>query len=200
MNVEMSATAKNELNPGVKIALDLGPVFLFFLINKFFGIFYATGALMASSAVTLAVYWSATRRLPVAPLVTAGFVLVFGALTFLFHDENFIKVKLTIIYGLLGSALMMGLWLNRLLLPAMIEPALRLDEAGWRRLSWRLAFFFFLLADLNEVVRSHVDTDAWVSFKTFGVPLLVAIFIGLQIPLVRRHALEDAHPSEKDEK
>src|SRR5208282_1941480 len=108
------------------------------------------------------------RRLPIMPMVTAVLVLIFGGLTFLLQDETFIKMKVTILYTLFGSALLGALWFDRLLLPIMFDAAFHLDDAGWRKLTWRWSFFFFFLALLNEVLRRVLSTDAWVNFKVFG--------------------------------
>jgi len=90
---------------------------VFFLTNAKFGIFPATAALMASMVVTLALSWILTRHIPVMPLVTAGAVLIFGALTLVFQDELFIKMKPTIVNSLFGIVLLGGLAMNKPLLP-----------------------------------------------------------------------------------
>ena len=82
--------------PAVKLALEFGPLALFFVTNYKFGIFPATGVLMVSVLVALAISYYLTRRLPIMPVVTAIAVTIFGALTFLLHDEIFIKLKPTL--------------------------------------------------------------------------------------------------------
>jgi intracellular septation protein len=186
-----AAPAKRRLHPGLKFALEMGPLVLFFIVNQKFGIFQATAALMVAVVATLAVSYSITRHLPTMPMVTAVFVLVFGSLTFFLQDENFIKLKVTLLYALFGSALLGALWFDKLLLPAVFESAFRLDDAGWRKLTWRWAFFFFFLALLNEFVRRSVATDVWVNFKVFGILPLTLLFAFAQIPLMMRHEQKD---------
>jgi intracellular septation protein len=190
---------KKRLAPGLKLALEMGPLVLFFLVNQKFGIFHATGVLMAAVVVSLAVSYSVTRHLPAMPVVTAVFVLIFGSLTFFLQDENVIKLKVTILYALFGSALLGALWFGKLLLPAVFDSAFHLDDAGWRKLTFRWSFFFFFLAGLNEVVRRSVDTDVWVNFKVFGILPLTLLFAFSQIPLMLRHEQrEDAAADEPD--
>ncbi|MBG0808668.1 septation protein A [Methylosinus sp. H3A] len=186
-----AAPAKRRLHPGLKFALEMGPLVLFFIVNQKFGIFQATAALMVAVVATLAISYSITRHLPTMPMVTALFVLVFGSLTFFLQDENFIKLKVTILYALFGSALLGALWFDKLLLPTVFESAFRLDDAGWRKLTWRWAFFFFFLAVLNEFVRRSVATDVWVNFKVFGILPLTLLFAFAQIPLMMRHEQKD---------
>jgi intracellular septation protein len=193
-----AAPVKKRLPPLLKITLEMGPLVLFFLVNQKFGIFYATGALMAAVVTTLAVSYSITRHLPAMPVVTAIFVLVFGSLTFFLQDENFIKLKVTILYALFGSALIGALWFDKLLLPAVFDSAFRLDDAGWRKLTWRWSIFFFGLALLNEVVRRSVDTNVWVNFKVFGILPLTLLFAFAQIPLMMRHEAKEEPGVEPD--
>ncbi len=121
VGVGAAAPVKKRLGPGLKLALEMGPLALFFIANQKFGIFYATGALMAGVVVTLAVSYAITRHLPAMPVVTAILVLVFGSLTFFLQDETFIKLKVTILYALFGGALLGSLFFGKLLLPAVFE-------------------------------------------------------------------------------
>ena len=88
----------------MKILIEAGPLIAFFLANWLGGIFWATGIFMAAIAVALALSWILTRKLAVMPLISAGFVAVFGVLTLWLHDETFIKVKVTLINALFGVA------------------------------------------------------------------------------------------------
>lgn len=178
-----------QVSPGLKLALEFGPLALFFVANYKYGIFAATGTLMAGVLITLAVSWSVTRRMPIMPVVTAILVVIFGALTFLLQDEDFIKIKVTILYTLFGSALLGALYFNRLLLPIMFDAAFHLSDAGWRKLTWRWGFFFFFLAGLNEALRRVLTTDAWVNFKVFGILPLTFVFVLTQVPLMMRHEI-----------
>ena len=92
--------------------------------------------------VTLAVSYAMLRRIPIMPLVTAVIVLIFGSLTLIFHDETLIKIKPTALYLLFGAALFAGLWLKKPLLKILFDGALHVTEEGWRKLTWRWAFFF----------------------------------------------------------
>jgi intracellular septation protein len=186
---KQKADKSKQVSPGLKLALEFGPLALFFIANQKFGIFAATAALMVGVLLTLGVSWSITKRLPVMPVVTAALVLVFGTLTFLLQDETFIKLKVTILYSLFGSALLGALYFDKLLLPIIFDAAFHVDDAGWRKLTWRWGFFFFFLAGLNEVLRRVLTTDAWVNFKVFGILPLTFVFVLSQMPLVFRHEI-----------
>ena len=183
-------TTKPKLNPMLKLALDIGPLILFFAANARFGIYAATASFMVAIVVALGVSYALTRRLPVMPLVTAILVLIFGGLTLVLHDELFIKVKPTIIYLLFAGALLGGLAFRKPLLGMVFDSVFNLTEEGWRKLTVRWAVFFLVLAVLNEIVWRTQTTDFWVSFKLFGVVPLTMLFGALQVPLLNKYEVK----------
>jgi intracellular septation protein len=211
-------TAKRtQLNPILKLVLDIGPLLLFFFANSkpalFLpvvgpmlpagvaagergGIFVATAVFMTTVLIALAVSYALTRHLPIMPLITAVIVIVFGSLTLVLHDELFIKLKPTIIYLLFGGVLLGGIAVRKPLLGAVFDSVFHLSEEGWRKLTLRWAVFFLVLAVLNEIVWRTQTTDFWVGFKVFGVLPLTFLFAALQFPLMSKYALPDKEQQE----
>jgi intracellular septation protein len=181
---------KKQLNPMLKLLLDIGPLVLFFAANAKFGILAATGAFMVAVLLALVVAYVMTRRIEVMPLVTAIIVLLFGGLTLYYDNPTFIMVKPTIIYVLFGGTLLGGLLLGKPLLGMLFNSVFNLTEEGWRKLTWRWALFFFVLAILNEIVRHYFSQDFWVSFKLFGVVPLTFLFGALQYSLLVKYSSE----------
>jgi len=178
---------KKQLNPWLKLVLDLGPLVLFFWANARFGIFNATAAFMIAIVLALAVSYALTRHLAVMPIVTAIVVVVFGGLTLALHDETFIKMKPTIIYALFGAILLGGLWIGKPLLGYVFDSVFELTQQGWAKLTLRWALFFLAMAVLNEIVWRTQSTDFWVSFKLFGAVPLTLVFGALQYPLLTKY-------------
>ena len=189
---------RKALNPILKFVLELGPLALFFATYSRLGIFAATGVLMACVVITLAVSYAMLKRIPIMPLVTAVIVLIFGSLTLVFHDETLIKIKPTALYLLFGAALFVGIWLKKPLLKILFDGALQVTEEGWRKLTWRWAFFFVALAVLNEVIWRTQTTDLWVKFKTFGFLPITLLFALAQAPLIARYEAKEQEEAGDD--
>jgi intracellular septation protein len=204
----MTMSEKVQLNPFLKLGLDLGPLLLFFFANskpalfepwlapllpaaertgEHSGIFVATAAFMVAILAALAISYVLTRRLPTMAIVSAVIVVVFGGATLFFQNDTFIKMKPTIIYLLFAGTLFGGMILRKPLLATVFDQVFHLTEEGWRKLTIRWALFFLALAVLNEIVWRTQTTDTWVSFKVFGVTPLTFIFAALQYPLIMKH-------------
>ncbi|MBB4266262.1 septation protein A [Roseospira visakhapatnamensis] len=178
-------------NQWLKLALEMGPLLVFFLCNSWFGLIPGTAVFIVATAVSLLASRVLLRRIPVMPLVGGVFVIVFGGLTVLLDDDLFIKIKPTIVNLLFASLLVVGQLSGRHFLKLVFDGALHLKDRGWRILTWRWVAFFVFLALVNEVVWRTFSSDTWVTFKVFGnLPLTIA-FSMAQIPLLLRYRMED---------
>jgi intracellular septation protein len=190
------------VNPLLKLALEFGPLAIFFFANSYgdrlFGIasdrriFVATGIFIVASLISLALARVLLGHLPRMAIINAVVVTVFGGLTIALDDAFFIKVKPTIVNALFGCVLLGGLYFGRSLLALVLETVLQLDEEGWRKLTLRWGLFFFVLAALNEVVWRTQTQDFWVAFKVWGVMPLTMAFALAQTPLILKHELKSA--------
>lgn len=202
---------RKHINPLLKMALELGPLVVFFFANsrgeylaaKFpmlgsLGgpIFVGTACFMAATAIALTLSWLLTRTLPIMPIMTGVIVLVFGALTLWLHDETFIKLKPTIINTMFGLILLGGLFFGKSLLGYVFDSAFQLDPEGWRILTLRWGLYFLFMAVVNEILWRNFSTDTWIAFKVWGNMPLSILFMLLQLPVMMRHAL----PEEAEDK
>lgn len=205
--IETKAPADNKLVVGdkpvepaqsvlAKLAVELGPLLVFFGTNAAAGIYVGTGAFMVATLLSLGFAWWRYRKVPIMPLVSAALVLTFGGLTIYLHDDTFIKLKPTIVYTLFAVLLVAGLVMRRPVLQALFGPVFNLTEQGWRKLSLRWAVFFVAMAVLNEYVWRNFSTDIWVSFKAFGFLPITFLFAIAQVPLMQRYALPENDSSD----
>ncbi|WP_265529760.1 septation protein A [Sphingomicrobium marinum] len=184
------------LSTGKQLLLDLGPLILFFLANKFAPvpdaakIFAATGVFMVAIIVAMAITYAAVRHVTTMQIFSAVLVLIMGGLTIYLQSEMFIKIKPTLFYGAAAIVLFVGLFTGRPLLKALLGSAYPgLSERGWMLLTRNWAFFFVAMAILNEFVWRNFTTDQWIGFKIWGMLPLTFVFAAANVPMLMRHGL-----------
>ncbi|TCM88109.1 inner membrane-spanning protein YciB [Rhodovulum steppense] len=194
---------RKPINPGLKLALELGPIAAFFvaylmLREKVFtiagtdydGFVLATAGFIPLILLTTGLLWRLTGHISKMQVTTAVLVVVFGGLTVWLNDERFFKMKPTIIYLLFAGVLGVGLLRGQSYLQFVMEEVVPMQRAGWMILTRRLTAFFAGLAVLNEVIWRTMSTDMWVNFKTFGLTIAIFVFFMTQGKLFERYGTE----------
>ena len=202
---DTKATTEERHHPMLKMALEIGPLLVFFFGNlrgewlaKTFPalsvvggpLLIATALFMVATVVSLIVSKIVFKHLPVMPFVSGIVVMVFGSLSIWLQDETFIKMKPTIVNTLFGVVLLGGLLFGKSLLGYVFNAAFQLDDEGWKKLTLRWGIFFLFLAVLNEVVWRNFSDAVWVNFKVWGTMPITILFTLAQMPLIMRHSLD----------
>ena len=195
--------SEDQLPKWVKPLLEFGPIIAFFIAyTRMKDHTYSIGGIdyQGFIVVTLffiplllfstAVLWAVTKKISPMQIITAILVTVFGGLTVWFNDEQFIKMKPSIIYLLFGGILGFGLLRGQSYLRMIMQDMIPLKEEGWIVLTRRFAVFFFGLALLNEIIWRFFSTEMWVYFKTFGLTIALFAFFVLQGSLLNKYAIE----------
>ncbi|MGC4409091.1 septation protein A [Rhizobium rosettiformans] len=205
-STDTHASKAEKQNPLLKMALELGPLLIFFFGNlrgewlaRTFPeltaiggpLLIATALFMVATVISLIISKIVFKHLPVMPFVSGIVVMVFGGLSIWLQDDTFIKMKPTIVNTLFGVVLLGGLAFGTSLLGYVFNAAFQLDAEGWRKLTLRWGIFFLFLAVLNEVVWRNFSDDVWVSFKVWGTMPITILFTLAQMPLIMKHSLEE---------
>ncbi|WP_313197673.1 septation protein A [Rhizobium sp.] len=203
---DVTPTKEEKQKPGLKMALELGPLLVFFfgnlrgewLVGKFPALsaiggplLVATALFMVATVISLVISKIVFKHLPVMPFVSGIVVMIFGGLSIWLQDETFIKMKPTIVNTLFGVVLLGGLFFGKSLLGYVFNAAFNLDAEGWKKLTLRWGVFFLFLAILNEVVWRNFSDEAWVNFKVWGTMPITILFTLSQMPLIMRHTVQD---------
>ena len=187
-----------------RLAIDVGPIIVFFVVNAFapvpsiVRIFYATGAFMIAMLAAMLISQIKYRHISPMLWFSGGMVVVFGGITIWLHNETFIKIKPTIYYGCIAALLFFGLYTGRNLLKMVLEAAYPgLSERGWQLLSRNWAFFFLAMAVVNETVWRNSSTEFWIGFKLWGALPATFLFAIANIPMLMKHGLQTQTPEDK---
>ncbi|GAA3612718.1 MAG: septation protein A [Gibbsiella quercinecans] len=172
----------------MKQFLDFLPLIVFFAFYKLYDIYVASGALIAATALALVFTWVKYRKVEKMTLITFIMVAVFGTLTLVFHNDLFIKWKVTVIYTLFALALLISqLVLKKPLVQRMLGKELALPDRVWNNLNLAWALFFLACGLANIYVAFWLPQSVWVNFKVFGLTALTLVFTLLSGVYIYKH-------------
>ena len=172
----------------MKQFFDFIPLLVFFAVYKFYDIYTATAALMVVTVLQIAITWFTLRKLEKMHLITLAMVLVFGGFTLFFHDDAFIKWKVTIINLLFSAALLVSQFvLKKPLIKQMLGKEMQLPDAIWSRVNLAWAGFFAVAAATNTYIAFRLPQEVWVNFKVFGLLGMTLLFTVATVFYLYRH-------------
>jgi intracellular septation protein len=172
----------------MKKLFEFIPVILFFITFKLYDIYVATAVVIVATTIQVIFTWFKYKKVETMQLITLGLILVMGGLTLYLQDEQFIKWKLTIIEWLFGIAFLGSQFLGKKpFVERMMGASLELPSLIWKRLNLMWATFFISVGFINIYVMQNYNTDDWVTFKTFGVPGLMIVFIFVQMIFIYKY-------------
>ncbi|NOR71152.1 MAG: septation protein A [Methylomarinum sp.] len=175
----------------MKQLLEFIPVILFFIAYKFYDIYVATAVVIVATVIQVSITWFKHKKVETMQWITLGLILVMGGATLYLQDEQFIKWKLTIIEWLFGFAFLGShFFAKKTFVERMMGSSLELPAKIWKRLNLMWASFFISVGCINIYVMQNYNTDDWVTFKTFGVPALMMIFIVFQLIFIYKYIPE----------
>ena len=195
--------SEKAINPVLKQVLELGPTLAFFLIylrikDDTFTLGWTedTGFIVAALVfipillVAIGILWALTGKLSRMQLFTAFMVIFFGGLTAYFNDERFFKMKTTIVYGVMAGLLGIGLLRGQSYLQYVMEELLPMEQEGWMIFTRRLCYMFAAMGVANEIIWRTQSTDLWVKLETFAFPVVLMVFLWVQIYRLQKYFIE----------
>jgi len=176
----------------LKFVADFGPLLIFFTVYYKSGnnLSAAIPPLIVATIIAVIVVYLLEKKIPYVPLVGGIIITLFGGLTLYFNNPIFLYMKPTIINVIFAPVLIGGrIFLKKNFLEFFFKSAFQLDQTGWNKLNNRWAFFFILLAVLNEIIWRTQSEAVWVNFKVWGILPLTFIFTAFQLPLINKHKI-----------
>ena len=168
--------------------IEFTPLLLFFATNYFAGIFWGTFVLILATIISLGLIWHLDKRVPIIAALGCVAVAFFGGLTLIFEDEFFIKIKPTVISGLLAMVIFITQLLGKQPMKVLLGKQISLTTRGWSYLAKVWISMFVVTALANEIAWRMLSTDAWVSFKAFGLTGISLIFAVISVPIMTKFA------------
>ncbi|MEL6169621.1 MAG: inner membrane-spanning protein YciB [Pseudomonadota bacterium] len=197
-------STEKQVSPAIKQLLELGPPILFFVAylylrdetfmirgTEYDGFIVAAAAFVPVLLASITLLWWLSGRISRMQVFTAVLVILFGGLTVWFNDERFFKMKTTIVYAVFAGLLGIGLTQGRSYLAWVMSEFLPMATEGWMILTRRLTALFAGLAAANEVIWRTMSTDTWVKIETFGFPVVLFLFLWVQIMALQKYLIAE---------
>jgi intracellular septation protein len=184
----------------MRTLIDLIPILVFFGIYKAYTIFVATAALIVMTILQMSYIYATEKKLEFTHKLTLVLVIVFGALTLIFHNDDFIKWKPTVLYGLMALILAVGLWgLKKNFIKLFLEKQLELPALVWNRLAIVWVLYCLFMAILNAYIVMNYSTEDWMKFKLWGYifPLIFFIGQGVYLATYLRNNIDESSDEKK---
>jgi len=134
----------------MKFLFDFGPIILFFVVYKFFGLYAAIYAMIASTFAQMMYTRIITGKFVTSQVLTFILLIIFGGISIALRDPAFVMWKVSILYVIFALALIGSNWIgSKTLLERMMGKELELPRAIWTRLTWFWGFGFVGIAIVN---------------------------------------------------
>jgi intracellular septation protein len=166
--------------------LEFSPLIVFLVCFEFFGIYWATAALMVACVLQLLIHRLRTGSFKLMHVITVAALLPLGSATLLLHDSRFIHWKPTVLLGLGAAAFLGSMFIGkqplarRMLEGAFNEP-LQVASRTWLLINSLWAGWLALLAVANLYVAWNYSESTWVHFKVYGISIALFVFMLPQV-------------------
>lgn len=169
----------------MKQLLDFIPLILFFAVYKLIGIREAAITLMIATLLQIVTLKILYKKVEKQTLIMGIAVLFFASLTAYFNELQFLKWKVSIVYGLFALILLISQYgFKKNLIKYMLGKEMPLNDTLWAKLNLGWVGFFIFCMLLNIWISYAYSDDIWVNFKTFGIlglSLIASLITGLYI-------------------
>ena len=180
--------------PTIKFLTDFGPLLVFFIIYFKNGqdLKVAIPPFVMATLLSLGIMYFLDKKIPMMPLTSGIIITLFGGLTLYFDNKVFFYMKPTVVNLVFAAILFFGrFFTQKPLLKIFFQQSIKLQDEGWRKLSYRWIYFFIFIAILNEVVWRTQTEAFWVNFKVWGLLPISFLFIASQMPLMNKYKITE---------
>ncbi|MDA9801569.1 septation protein IspZ [Candidatus Pseudothioglobus singularis] len=134
----------------MKFLLDFGPIVLFFIVYKYYGLYAAIYAMIASTFVQIMYSRVTTGKFVTSQVLTFALLVVFGGISIVLRDPAFVMWKVSVLYIIFAAVLIGSNYIgSKTLLERMMGKELQLPRNTWVNLTWFWSLGFIIIAIIN---------------------------------------------------
>ena len=156
----------------MKFLFDFGPIILFFVVYKLYGLYTAIYAMIAATFVQMVYSRYTTGKFVNSQVLTFALLVIFGGISIALRDPAFVMWKVSVLYVIFALALIGSNWIgSKTLLERMMGKELQLPRTVWERLTWLWGFGFIGIAIVNYYFFIIPYHSARQNFLDSGIPV-----------------------------
>lgn len=134
----------------MKFLLDFGPIVLFFIVYKYYGLYAAIYAMIASTFVQIMYSRVTTGKFVTSQVLTFALLVVFGGISIVLRDPAFVMWKVSVLYVIFAAVLIGSNYIgSKTLLERIMGKELQLPRNTWVNLTWFWSLGFIIIAIIN---------------------------------------------------
>lgn len=171
----------------LKLLLEFGPLVVFFATYKYSDIFMATLLMVAVTTVSLLISYMIDKKISLPLLISGSVLLLSGGITLISGDPMYIKMKPTIVYTAFTCILTIGVLNKKSFVKNLLGNVFTMEDKYWIILAKRFAWYFAIMAIVNEFVWRNYSESFWVNFKIFGAVPITLLFVVMQLPFLMKY-------------
>ena len=134
----------------MKFLLDFGPIVLFFIVYKYYGLYAAIYAMIVSTFVQIMYSRLTTGKFVTSQVLTFALLVVFGGISIVLRDPAFVMWKVSVLYVIFAAVLIGSNYIgSKTLLERMMGKELQLPRNTWVNLTWFWSIGFIIIAIIN---------------------------------------------------
>jgi len=180
---------------------SLLPVIAFAVIESWKGPVWGTVAGLVFGAGEVFFEWRSQGQVSRLTMISNAFIFVLGIITIYTEEGVWFKLQPAILIFVMALALIISSFRGT---PVLISLAKKQNpnfpaalEVFFRRLNLRLGLFFLALTALSVEAAFHWSTASWALLKTVGAPVLMGVYLLVEI-LLFRFRNKISLPTERD--
>lgn len=166
-------------------------------INPDAAMYYLSYGAIIGTIIQFAVYKITQQKMQKTTLITGWLLIAFAAMTIIFQNDLFVKLKPTVLSWAFAAAFFgYAVVKKSTLLELMMGSQFEMPAKKWFTLNWAWIIFNVLvglgnLVVVQQITNGQLTDDAWVSFKIALLPISLVFIIGQTVYLMKNGKMTD---------
>ncbi|MDO4430951.1 MAG: septation protein A [Lonepinella koalarum] len=164
----------------MKQLFEFLPVILFYIVYKLYDMQTAAITLVVATVLQMLIFKLKYGKIEKKQAIMGGAIVFFGCLTAYFNDVRYLQWRVTIVYSIFATILLVAQFgFKTPLIQKLLGKEIHLPDSMWHKLNLGWAILFILCVILNIYISQNLSEEIWVNFKSFGILCMMLVGVVL---------------------